>query len=147
MNQALLLLAEQRVVAAVKIGHEHSPELLEQILEERRFPVGPVHVQDILQVRQDPDISLAFLQVGVRLIGVNQSTLQNPVEDSPASRTETPGHQGFQHVKLLEANPQAEAFLEHGREVLQAHAMDNVLVHGPAFQSVLVLVEPLVPSG
>ena len=34
-------------------------------MEEGCFPIGPVHVKDILQVRQGPGVSLILLQVGV----------------------------------------------------------------------------------
>ena len=48
-------------------------------------------------------------------------------------------------MKFCEADTQAEAVLEHGLQMLEADAVDDVLVHGPALQTVQVLVEPLVP--
>ena len=43
-----------------------------------------------------------------------------------------------------EADTQAEAVLEHDLEMVEADAVDDVLVHGPALQPVQVLVPPLV---
>src|SRR5262249_19747189 len=146
MDQALLLRAGQRVVAAVEVGYQDPPKVLQHILEKGGLAVGSVYVQDVLQVRQDPDIPLVLPQVDVRLIGVDQPTLQNPVEDTPASCTVTPGHQALQHVNNLEADSQAEAILEHGSELLQADAMDDELVHRPALQAIEMLVKPLVPA-
>ena len=50
-------------------------------------------------------------------------------------------------MKLREGHTQAEAVLEHGLDVFQADAVDNVLVHGPTLQAVEVLVPPFVSLG
>ena len=48
-------------------------------------------------------------------------------------------------MEFHEADPQAEAVLEHGLQVLETDAVDDMLVYRPAFEAVLVLVSPSVP--
>ena len=78
---------------------------------------------------------------------MDKSACHDPCQDSLQRLAVTSGHEGLDHQHFHEADTQAEAILEHGLELMQAHAVDDVLVYRPALQPVQVLVPPLVRVG
>src|SRR5262249_20263725 len=71
VNQAFLLLAFQRVVRGVEVGHQHAAEVLQQVSQEAALPRPPIHEHHLLQVREHPHIPLTLsLEVDLRFVGM-----------------------------------------------------------------------------
>src|SRR3954465_8523821 len=104
--------ATQRVVAAVEVRDQHALEVLEELFEKGSLPARPVQIENVLQVRQHPDVALLLSQIDLGLVGMGQAAAHDPCEDSVAGLPITPGHQGPDHLKLFPGDTQTEALLE-----------------------------------
>src|SRR5208337_990709 len=112
VDEALLLWAFDGVVGGVEVGYKDAVEVLEQFPQEVPLSGRPVHVDDLFQICEDPDVAFAYTQFHLRLIDVEKIPGKDLLEQPPVGTSVVPCHQSFEHVDLTVVHIQSEELLE-----------------------------------
>jgi hypothetical protein len=145
VDQAFLLRARHRVVGGVEVTHQHPAEVLEHLVQEVALPRRPVQEDDLLQVREDPDVGLAHTpDVDLRLVRMHERPAHDSLQELLVTRLVVAGQQPLADGYVGGADRQVEALPERVRDAREAGPVGHILVHGPALQRVAELFRPQV---
>src|SRR5450755_2033388 len=81
MDKAFLLRAFDRLVCSIEIRYKHAFEALQQLLNDLPLAAFGENVDDLCKARQNPHVGRLSLNVGSGFVGVNETSVNDPIKD------------------------------------------------------------------
>src|SRR5258708_454480 len=131
MDQALLLGACGRVVGGVKVGDKDAVEPAEHLPDDLPFACGSVGVNNLLQVREGPDISTVPLERYLGLVGVDQVPASELLFQPLVCGGVSTGRPGHSPPHEMVAGRETEDLVEAQIHVLVCLTHRHVVVEDP----------------